>query len=69
MMVRAALFISAFWGLSGFASLSSAALPDFTEIVEASSPAVVKILSRVRGRKPPLSRGTRRAARIPEAIL
>jgi serine protease Do len=44
MMVRAALFISAFWGLSGFASLSSAALPDFTEIVEASSPAVVKIL-------------------------
>jgi serine protease Do len=38
------LFISAFWGLSGFASLSSAALPDFTEIVEASSPAVVKIL-------------------------
>ena len=44
MMVRAALFISAFWGLSGFSSLSSAALPDFTEIVEASSPAVVKIL-------------------------
>ena len=44
MMVRAALFISAFWGLSGFASLSSAALPDFTEIVEVSSPAVVKIL-------------------------
>jgi serine protease Do len=44
MMARAALFISAFWGLSGFASLSSAALPDFTEIVEVSSPAVVKIL-------------------------
>ena len=44
MMVRAVLFISAFWGLTGFASLSSAALPDFTEIVAASSPAVVKIL-------------------------
>ena len=44
MMVRAVLFISVFWGLSGFASLSSAALPDFTEIVEASSPAVVKVL-------------------------
>ena len=44
MMVRAVLFISVFWGLYGFASLSSAALPDFTEIVEASSPAVVKIL-------------------------
>ena len=44
MMVRAVLFISVFWGLCGFVSLSSAALPDFTEIVEASSPAVVKIL-------------------------
>ena len=44
MMVRAVLFISAFWGLSWIRSLSSAALPDFTEIVEASSPAVVKIL-------------------------
>jgi serine protease Do len=44
MMVRAVMFISAFWCLIGVASLSSAALPDFTEIVEASSPAVVKIL-------------------------
>ena len=44
MLVRAVLFISVFWGLCGFVSLSSAALPDFTEIVEASSPAVVKIL-------------------------
>ena len=44
MMVRAVLFVSVFWGLCGFASLSTAALPDFTEIVEASSPAVVKIL-------------------------
>ena len=45
MMVRTVMFMSAFfWGLIGFASLSAAALPDFTEIVEASSPAVVKIL-------------------------
>lgn len=44
MMVRAVLFVFVFWGLCGFSSLSTAALPDFTEIVEASSPAVVKIL-------------------------
>ena len=54
MMVRAVLFISVFWGLSGFASLSSAALPDFTEIVEASSPAVVKVLVEYEAENPRL---------------
>jgi serine protease Do len=54
MMVRAVLFHFIFWGLSGFASLSSAALPDFTEIVEASSPAVVKILVEYEAENPRL---------------
>jgi len=54
MMVRAVLFNFVFWGLSGFASLSSAALPDFTEIVEASSPAVVKILVEYEAENPRL---------------
>jgi serine protease Do len=54
MMVRAVLFHFIFWGLSGFTSLSSAALPDFTEIVEASSPAVVKILVEYEAENPRL---------------
>ena len=54
MMVRAVLFNFVFWGLSGFAGLSSAALPDFTEIVEASSPAVVKILVEYEAENPRL---------------
>ena len=54
MMVRAVSFHFIFWGLSGFASLSSAALPDFTEIVEASSPAVVKILVEYEAENPRL---------------
>jgi serine protease Do len=54
MMVRAVLFSFVFWGLSGFASLSSAALPDFTEIVEASSPAVVKVLVEYEAENPRL---------------
>jgi serine protease Do len=53
-MVRAVLFHFIFWGLSGFTSLSSAALPDFTEIVEASSPAVVKILVEYEAENPRL---------------
>jgi serine protease Do len=54
MMVRAVLFSFVFWGLSGFASLSSAAVPDFTGIVEASSPAVVKVLVEYEAENPRL---------------